>query len=238
MGLLDLPAPILSELDALVGLPDVVRLVVWGVAAAVLSTGLYALLAPQQSIARLMVEERQLKAALHGTDIAIVDGMRAARRLLVLALGRIGLTLGPALAASVPVLALMVWLDTRYAYELPPPGQIPSVLVQPASVQGHWVWEAGSMPRIELTGDCGEFQQVVSLHVPVPVMHKRTWWNGLIGNPLGYLAAECLAERIEVDIPAKQYLTFGPDWLRGWEAPFVGTLLAVSLGLKLAFRIR
>lgn len=238
MGLLDLPSPILSDLDAAIGLPDVVRLVVWGVVAAVLSTGLYVLLSPRRSIARLIVEERQLKAALHGTDIAMADGMRAARRLLVLALGRIGLTLGPALAASVPVLALMVWLDTRYAYELPPPGQIPSVQVQPASVQGHWIWEAGSVPRIELTGDCGEFQQVVPLHAAVPVMYKRTWWNGLIGNPLGYLAAECLAERIEVDIPVKQYLTIGPDWLRGWEMPFIGTLLAVSLGLKLAFRIR
>lgn len=238
MGLLDLPSPIFSELDASIGLPDVARLVVWGVVAAVLSTGLYALLAPQRTIARLMLEERQLKAALRGTDVAMADGMRAARRLLVLALARIALTLGPVLAASVPVLSLMVWLDTRYAHELPLPGQIPAVRVQPASVQGQWIWEAGQAPRIELAGDCGEFQQVLSLHVAVPVMHKRTWWNGLVGNPAGYLAAECLAERIDVDLPARHYLSIGPDWLRGWEAPFVGALLAVSLGLKLAFRLR
>jgi hypothetical protein len=236
MGLLDAPSPILSQVDALIGLPALARIAIWGSIGAMLSMGLYALLSPQRRVARLVAEERRLKAALRRADTEMADGMQAARRLLSLALARIGLVLGPALVGAVPVVCLMVWLETHYARDLPEPA--PAVQVWPDSVHGRWVSDDGGVPRVELVDDRGEVLQTVSLHVPVAVVHKRAWWNGLIGNPLGYLAADGEVERVEIDLPARRYLAVGPGWLRGWEAPFLAALLAVSVGIKLVFRIR
>lgn len=35
-----------------------------------------------------------------------------------------------------------------------------------------------------------------------------------------------------------RYLARGPDWIAGWEGPFFGALIAVSVLIKFAFRIR
>jgi hypothetical protein len=72
----------------------------------------------------------------------------------------------------------------------------------------------------------------VSLPNPVPVIHKRQWWNTLLGNPVGYLPSDATVELVRVELPRKEYLATGPQWMRGWEALFFGVLLAVSLGLK------
>lgn len=239
MGVLDLPAPALSWIDAaLGGLPLLARIVAWGAVGAGMSTGLYWGLSPQRRLGQIRAEERLLKGMLRGDLVSLKEGMSATRRLLVLALARIGLTLGPALAGALPVLCLMIWAQTRYGHDLPPPGQIPSMRVYPDTLQGRWVADATTAPRVEISGDEGQVLQSVVLRVPVPVVHKRMWWNGLAGNPVGYLADDGPADRLEIDLPERHYLSFGPDWMRGWEAPFLTALLLVSIGLKLAFRIR
>lgn len=72
---------------------------------------------------------------------------------------------------------------------------------------------------------------------PAPVVHKRQWWNALIGNPAGYLPPQGPAEAIYLDLPKKQMLAFGPDWMRGWEFLYFVLLVAGSLGLKHFWRI-
>ena len=59
----------------------------------------------------------------------------------------------------------------------------------------------------------------------------------LIGNPAGYLPDDAPLERIEVDLPPKEYLALGPAWLRSWYAVFFAALLAASLAIKVAARI-
>jgi hypothetical protein len=239
MGLLDLPSEVLSRFDAAIGgLPPTARIVVWGGVGAVLSMGSYWLASPQGRIAGMVAEERHLKATLRRDDLMMNEGLGAARRLLVLALTRIGLVTGPALISAVPVLCLMAWLQTYYAHELPGPGQIPAVQVHPSVLKARWIAEEGRVPRVEIADDRGGVVQSVPLRAPVPVVHKRAWWNALVGNPLGYLADDGPAERVEIGLPEKRYLWIGPDWMRGWETPFLVTLLAVSFALKLALRIR
>jgi hypothetical protein len=45
-------------------------------------------------------------------------------------------------------------------------------------------------------------------------LQKRQWWNSLIGNPIGYLPESSPLEWIDLDLPEKEYLPFGPTWLR------------------------
>jgi hypothetical protein len=71
----------------------------------------------------------------------------------------------------------------------------------------------------------------------VPTIHKRQWWNVLVGNPLGYLPDSSRLESIELGLPQKEYLTVGPAWVRAWYVVFLGVVLAVSLAIKFAARI-
>lgn len=238
MGLLDLPAPLLAWTDGLLAraVAETARVVIWAAAAAVLSMLLYWLLSPQRRLRLLAVEERALRERLSDTSAQLSDGLNSAGRLLRLALLRIGLVLLPACIAALPVVCIMAWLHTHYAYAIPPADAEVPVRVEPQAATARFV--AGAPARVEVHNGDGALLQSVPIDAAVPVVHKRVWWNALIGNPLGYLPDDSAIERIEIGLPAKRYLAIGPAWMRSWEALFITALLAGSLAIKLLFRIR
>jgi hypothetical protein len=240
MGLLDLLSPALSWVDERLAavLSTMARVVVWGSVAAVASMALYWLLSPQQQLARIAGDERALRIALRDRDADVADGLASAMSLLRLAITRIGLMLLPVLIAAVPVVGLMTWLQTHYAHALPPPGQTVSVRVEPSILQGRWVVSDDGIPRVDVTNAQDVVVHSQPITSPIPLVHKRAWWNTLIGNPLGYLPDQGPVERIEIGLPEKRYSSVGPDWIRGWEAPFLAALLLGSLALKLILRIQ
>lgn len=240
MGFLDLPGPALSWTDLALAaiVPDAVRLAIWGVVAALSSMGLYWLISPQRRLARVAAEERRVKDRLRDDATELTEGLASAARLLRLSFWRLGLVLGPASIAVLPVLCLMVWLQTQYAYDLPEPGSAVPVRIQPEIAKGEFVAPGDEAPRVDVRDDQGALLQSVPLTAPVPVIHKRAWWNVLIGNPSGYLPPDAPIDRIEIALPEKRYLSVGPDWAGSWEAVFLITLLAGSLLLKVVFRIR
>ncbi|MPZ38754.1 MAG: hypothetical protein GEU95_11940 [Rhizobiales bacterium] len=240
MGLLDLPSPALSWLDASLAtaLPSTARIVIWGTVGAAVSMSLYWLLSPQQQLARIAIGERRLKMAMRDGGAEMADDLASAGRLLWLAITRIGLMLVPALVSAVPVVCLMTWLHTHYGHEFPPPGQKASIRVEPAAFEGRWIAHEDRAPRVDVVDDRGIVVHSVSMPAPVPLIHKRVWWSFLIGNPLGYLPSAGSVERIEINLPERRYLFVGPEWIRGWEAPFMTALLVGSVLLKLSFRIR
>ncbi len=240
MGLLDLPSPALSLADAQLAimLSPAARIVTWGLLGAALSTGIYWLLSPQEQLAGMAESERELKRALQRDDLEMADGLASARALLRLALKRIGLILLPVLVAALPVITLAVWLQTHYAHDLPPPARAVMVKVDPTPFEARWIPAEGGTARVEVADDQGAIVHSQPIPLPIPIIHKRAWWNTLIGNPLGYLQPDGAITSIEMGLPHKRYLSFGPEWLRGWETPFVGALLLGSIFLKYAFRIR
>lgn len=239
MGLFDLPAPALAWADAMLAslFSAPARLALWGAIGAALSMGLYHLVSPQRRLAAIARLERAVKRAMRDvTDPAL--GLALARRQMRLSLARLGLTLPAALAAALPIVSLMVWLETRYAYDLPPRGEAAVVKVEPAVAQGRWIGAEDAPPRVELVDASGTPILSLSISAPVMVVHKWLWWNALIGNPLGYLPNDAAVDRVEIALPRAQYLPAGPDLLRGWEALFMLTLVAGSMLLKFLFHIR
>jgi hypothetical protein len=63
----------------------------------------------------------------------------------------------------------------------------------------------------------------------------RYW---LIGNPEGYLPAAEPLDRLVLVLPAHEMVGIGPAWLHDWELWFFGTLLFVSLMLKMRWRLQ
>ena len=248
MGLLDLPGPLLGWLDGalshLITAPGL-RLALWGAAGAVLSMALYWALSPQARIARIKTEAAAARQRLDSYDGAFADAWPLIGRMLRLALRQLAVVTWPAVLASLPVLCLIVWLSTAYGHSFPAADQAVEVRAFPASLQarltnGHdpGAGQEGSRPHIEIADAAGRTIGDLDLAAPVSTVHKREWWNALIGNPAGYLPNEWPVERVEIDLPRTEYLPFGPWWLRSWEAVFFGTLLACSVAIKLAFRIQ
>lgn len=241
MGLFDVPAPVFAWLDtqAATILSAPFRLVIWGAIGGLVSMGLYRLLSSQRRIAegkRALADARQ---RLDGFDGEFADAMPLIKHLLGTAFAQVGRVSAPAIAASLPLLALIAWLTTAYGYAYPTPGVTPTIHLAPQQLQAEWVEPESSQqaPRVVVNDTQRGTVAEVILPEPVPMVHKRRWWNTLFGNPAGYIDDDAAVERIHIELPAREYLTVGPDWLHGWELPFFLSLLVASVALKVIARI-
>lgn len=234
MGLLDLPAPLYETMDGLLAgvIPPVGRVIVWAFLGAGASMLLYWALSPQSRIADAKAGAQAARRALNEHDGDFDDAGPLIANLFRTSFRHIGLVLPATLAASLPMLTLLVWLDTSYAHDLPGPGSAPAVTVTPANFTG--AWRDGG---IEIRSPSGDVVQTVELKAPVPRVEKRHWWNALIGNPAGYLPDAGPVEAVSVALPQKSYLPVGPGWARTWLALFLPVLMAASFAIFKVARI-
>lgn len=216
---------------------------------------LYVLLSPQRAIARAAERLAALQAQLASHDGEFAELGRLVRRSLGLALGRLGLTLAPALGASIPLIFQLVWLSNEYGYLQPAPGEPvqvtavgdledpatlgwrPPDAVQAGGAAASWSvrWpQEGS--TVGLYRDNRLLVELPRPH-PVPTVHRRYWWNHLIGNPAGYLPDEGGVEALELALPARRIIAAGPAWAATWPLTFFTTLVLVSIAIKLRFRV-
>lgn len=242
MGLFDLPAPLFALLDGAVSsiLPPAARLALWGLLAAALSMALYWLLSPQRRIAEAKVEAVAARRALDAYDGEFTGAWSLIRDMLRLAFRQLALVTGPAVAASLPVIALLAWLSTAYGHAFPAAPAAVGVRTNPDDFRARLEQgdaPAPEVPEIVVEDRAGRTVERVPMRAPVSIIHKWQWWNILLGNPAGYLPDEAELEWIELDLPEREYLPLGPPWLRAWYAVFFGTLLIGSLAIKVVARI-
>lgn len=230
MGLLDLPAPLFDFLDGhLLGLlPPLARLIVWAIVGAMLSLTIYRLLSPQRRIADTKAAAQSARRQLNAHDGDLESALPLMRQSMALALRHVGLVLPAALIASLPVLALLVWLDGAYGYQFPDDRRSPLVTVEPQSYSARWQ-PSGAGGQIELRDGEGTEVARLTLAQPITQIEKRHWWNVIIGNPAGYLPEQSPIESVTIALPERQYLSIGPDWLRSWVTIALSALLISSI---------
>jgi hypothetical protein len=234
MGLLDIPSPYLADLDGILAsfATPTLRLMAWGVIAAVISMGLYWLISPQSRIARCKSDLEVWRRRLDEYEGDLPGAWPLIGRMLTTSLRQIGIVIGPALVASVPLVSLLAWLAVAYGYSYPEVAQAPHLRTTPATLHARWQADQASTPHLTVTDTSGRIVADVTMAAPVPVVHPRRWWNSLLGNPAGYLPERSGVDLVEIDLPRREYLSFGPPWLRWWPAPFLLTLIVISLLLK------
>ena len=268
-GLLDWPGIVFGLIDQPLTavLPEPVMLAFWALASSWLSMWVYRRFSNQEEMAALKPRIKAVQKKLSNYDGEFRGLMPLIRENFNLAGRQLGLALGPALLAGVPVLFVLVWISNAYGVAMPPAGapvEVRALVTTSvaASAAGdaepeNWRWhgtraeptttdEAGRAWRLawpapnqfaQLTTERGEDIIEIPPAHPVPVVHKRQWWNLLIGNPAGYLEPANPADAVYLDLPKKQMLPFGPGWMRGWEFLYFVLLIIGSLGLKLVWRI-
>jgi hypothetical protein len=241
VGLFDLPAPLFAWLDDVLGgfAPAWMRLVLWGVIAAATSMGAYLVLSPQRRIARAKADALAARQALDAYDGEFAGAWPLIRAVLRSAVRQLGLVTWPAIVSSLPVLALLAWMSTTYGHGFPADGDPVAIRTVPEGLGARLETVPSPVPHREIVVTDGGGQELQRLpwQAPVATIHKREWWNLLLGNPAGYLPDQGPLERIDLDIPAKEYLPVGPDWLKAWYVPFFGVLLAASVAIKISARI-
>jgi hypothetical protein len=243
MGLFDFPVPAFNWLDArfAMALPAVARLLLWSVIGGVLTMGLYWLLSPQHRLGESKRRLAEAKASLDNFDGEFKDALLLMRTMFGYALQQIGLVIVPAIIAMTPVLCLIAWLSTAYGYTMPEQVAAVPVQVVPKAFSANLLPALSGAddphPRVLITDASDQVVYEQPLDTAVPTLHKRQWWNALMGNPAGYLPGNLNVERIDIDWPQKAYLPFGPTWLRGWETVFFAGLSVVALAIKLGFHI-
>jgi hypothetical protein len=241
MGLFDLPAPLFSIPTALLSglLPPVVLIVLWGVVGGVVGVELYRLLSPQQRLTILKTDLRSAQERLSGYDGDLAGAWPLMGRLLRLAFGRFALVLPAAILSSLPVLALIVWLDTVYSRSLPSAGQPVAATTSSADFEAHWTSASSNeVPHIVVTDRAGQTVADVAVRAPVDRIEKRRWWNFLFGNPLGYLPEEAAFDHVDLALPRQELIDIGPRWLRGWEPIFFAALLLCAIPFSLFRRVQ
>lgn len=252
-GLFDIPAPLFDLIDAALAgfLPDTIRLIIWGVAAGAGSMGLYWLTSPQKKLEQAKQDANAARQAMSSYDGEFDGIFPLMVRSLSTSMRHFGLALGPALLGSLPVLFLMVWMSGSYGYRMPEPGS--GVAVAAIEQSAPLAWTDGTEPSTEnswtvnwpaqgeilsLTDVNGDAMLSLPLSHPVPVRHKRVWWNMLFANPLGSLPGDAPVQAIEIGLEGQVFVPFGPGWMQGWEALFIMVVLVASVAIKIIFRIR
>ncbi len=245
MGFFDILSPLLNWLTGLfpAAIGDAGELIFWAAVGSVISMFFYKYISPQKRIRVLKQEIGSLRRELLKHDGEIGQMWPGAQRLLALNLKHVGMTLGPALVASLPVLFLLAWISNTYSFGTPAPGAEVEITAHSSKgdtesvVQWEQPWPLAGDPMI-LRNEAAGIRIETQGPSAVPVIHKKVWWNALFGNPLGYIPADDVVERIELELPPKEILTGLPRWLAGWEAIFFAAVIGFSLALKFAVRIQ
>lgn len=99
----------------LAAIPALPRLALWGLVSGAVSMGLYAAVSPQRRLAELKDQVRAVRAELNAYDGEFAGAMPLLRRQIGLSFHHLGLTIGPALLAAAPMIAVLVWAAGRFA---------------------------------------------------------------------------------------------------------------------------
>lgn len=257
MGLFDLPAPVFSAIDGVMAelMPPVLRLVLWGIFAGWLTMAAYRFFSDQGKIGAVKAALKLQNKAIAGFDGEFAELLPLVRHALALGIRQLGLALGPALLATLPVLFVVAWVAGEFAYRTPETGSDVLVRVEPAAGDIRWSsaaesrlpdktndgvgwlirWPSETRPLTMSDGH--ETLLVFPLTHDVPIIHKKRWWNLLMANPMGYLPEHGETEVVHIELPEKVFIGAGPGWMRGWMFSFFTAFLLSSVAFKLLFRL-
>jgi len=252
MGLFDLPAPLFSAIDGVLGmaLPPLLRLVFWGILAGWLTMVVYRRFSNQEKIGELKVQQKVQQKKIAEFDGEFEQLMPLIRHTLALGFRQLGHALGPALLSTVPVLFLIVWVAGAFGNEAPAAGSMVHLTVEPTNDDIHW----SSITAVEIAGDGWQVKWpgpgqsltltdgrqsllTLPLNDNIPIIHKKQWWNLLVANPIGYLPENGKTDVIHIGLPEQVIIGLGPGWMRGWMFSFFLTFLLSSIGTKFLLRI-
>jgi uncharacterized membrane protein (DUF106 family) len=255
-GLFDFAAPLFDGLDRVMiaaNVPEVLRVMLIAIAFAFISMWLYRRISNQEKLSKTRAEiaAAQKELATYDGEFAGLRGLIT--RTMTLTFRQVALTGFPALIASIPLLFALPWLSNRYSEELPGTGEATALCISGwnAPVTLEWQpsasvtdngescfyvrWPAES-ETLSLAGTDRVWIQL-PLRAPSPVLHKKSAFNWLFANPAGYVDDQAPFEAVHFTLRQHDLIDFGPSWVRHWMFAFFGTLIVMSLIIKVRWKV-
>lgn len=235
------------------------RLCIWAVLFGAGTMLAYARFSDQERIGRIkerVEEARDKLQSYDGTDFDVVASRTT--RALRLSFKQLRVMLGPTVAAGLPILAAMIWMEGAYTYQLPDPGAEVEVYTNAAAdadgLQRDWEPDSAVVGSSDVTAtlrwpgpdddpvrlvDTSSGRTLLELPIDEPrtVISQKSWTHWLYANPVGYLPDDGPVASVRLDLPHREVLPFGPSWLRTWHLFFMTVLSVAALGVKVAFGI-
>ena len=256
MALFDLLSPILSAFDNLIEpfTSDLIRIIIWAFVSAFITSIVFKKLSNPEKITSLKVKLKAKQKQLneHEGEFSELKGL--AVDTMKLSIKRMGLTFLPAMLASIPIIFILTYLSNRYELTEPLASEIVPIKI---------VWESQEIPStltIKTNDSSLKSTQVDSINWPASgqtieildnnntiitfpitvssIIHKKQWWNSLIGNPAGYLNDKSQVNRIEFNFKKQEIIGFGPSWMHGWLFVFFFMTFAFSIVFLFLFKIK
>lgn len=249
-GILDYPGIVFDEIYYWIKdwVPAWIIISVFALLAAYLSMWVYAKFSKQEILKKIKPLQQNAKKDLASYDGPFNGLIPLINNNLKLSVQHMWLTLFPALLASIPLLFILLWLSNTFTISEPQAGDQITVEVHSYTPYGlHWEpqdkvekltsnrwilsWP-NEFKKLNLMDEYGEKIVYLPTQTASTVLHKKQWWNSLIGNPAKYLDDDSLVEQINIEFSEQQIIAFGPTWMRGWLAVFMFELLLFSLFFK------
>lgn len=252
MGLFDLPAPIFGAIDDILAmaLTPMLRLIIWGILAGWLTMVVYGFFSDQGKIGRLKAQQKNQQKDIAEFDGEFSELLPLIRHTLALGFRQLGLALGPAMLATIPILFIIIWVAGEFGYETPTAGSEVLLTAEPATSDIYWstttgvrINEGGWVINWPVKGksltmkDDHQLLLTLPLEHDIPIIHKKRWWNFLIANPLGYLPKHGKTDVIHINLPEAVIIGSGPSWIHGWMFSFFITFLLSSMLFKHLLRL-
>lgn len=251
--MINLTFPVLNAIDAWLALwlPELWRIALWGAASGAAALGLYALLSDQAGLAQLKRGTRDLRTKMLDPQLEGDGYLRLARQNLLTSFRLLGKSIGPAMISSIPFFVVLLWLSVYQTYATPQAGSVVPVEILPitSAVQlaplpslqrtsdGIRLIVSSEPESLRFTDGGGIVYEGTPINPPTAVIHKRTWWNTLLGNQAGYVRADASVDEIRFRFGFKRFLSGVPGWMTTWELPYFTALIAAALAIKFALTI-
>jgi hypothetical protein len=229
---------------------DYVIILFWALVLSTISMLIYKLTSPQQRLKELKVKQKEIQELMKDDDLMEEQAIPMAGKLLKVSFKRVSLTCLPAILSGIPILLMWGILSYNFDRSAPQAGDVISMNVYPA-VEGVYVNNEFLAPNGE--GDIAiNWPSIGNLKMDDPQGHgifdinrtkpeyfinKWQWWNVIIPSPYGYISNNADVEMIWINLPMREYLTFGPWWLRSWFVIFVLGMISFSMMIKFVFKI-
>jgi len=251
-GLLGIPFPLYGVVDRLMAsvIGATGSILVWSLLCSAAVLFIYRHCSPQKKLRVIKDRMREIGGELNKNPDDLSLLLRLSGENIKIAFKRFLLTFLPTCVAVLPLLSLATWLNSHYGYQTPLPGEKVIATAMPVSTEIGAGWASmltyGVTNTVEATegvdaltlfGSDGTALAEVTFPPRGNVIAHKKWWNLLLGNPVGYLPVNSAPDAVLLDFDRREFIGFGPDWMRGWEAVFLVGMTVFSIGLKVAFKV-
>lgn len=229
---------------------EALLIVFWAFLLSIVSMLVYKFFSPQERLKKLKKEQQLIQEKMKDEELMEEQAVPMAKKLLVVSSKRLSLTFFPALLSGLPILLMWGFLSFHFDRQAPKVGEKVAVYLYPKNAavslgeqevspdeEGKGIIAWPEKKELGVKDQSGLLAFTLHANQPEYFINQWRWWNLFIPSPYGYISKESHLNALWMELPIKEYLPFGPWWVRSWFAIFVLAMFLFSITIKTVLKI-